>query len=119
MQEMADKLIATAKARDTRRATNPAGYRGDDFSRTLGPLLRKAVRVRAEVDMTLEVFYRYPTGATYRHLGKINVRTGEGSIDLPEDPRRWIVETVWPKEKNVLSPIESDDALRLWLFPDE
>ncbi|MBI2673756.1 MAG: hypothetical protein HYX23_00540 [Candidatus Zambryskibacteria bacterium] len=68
--------------------------------------------------MVLRVYYLDPeTTHVVRHLGFLRITDGVGSIPLPDDPREWIVETIWPD--SVFSPIKSGGEPRLWLFGDE
>ncbi|MEK7461872.1 MAG: hypothetical protein AAB586_02255 [Patescibacteria group bacterium] len=118
LQRRVEELMVIAQNRNTRYGTDPAGYRGDAFSRTLGPDLRKHVKNRAPVNFFLHVYYLDPkTAHLVRDLGDASVVNGMGDIVLPDDPRYWIVETIWPE--NFLSPIKSGGKHSLWLFGDE
>ena len=113
------KMTIVAMKRDSMYATNPNAYRGDAVSRTVGARLRGEVEVRAPLNLDLEVFYRDPKGTAkvVYNLGVLPVKAGVGSIRLPDDPRKWIVEVIWPD--NFISPIKSGGKNRLWLFPEE
>ncbi|MDO8569207.1 MAG: hypothetical protein Q7R89_00230 [bacterium] len=118
LRKEVDRLISIAESRDTRHATDPVGYQGDDVSRTLGARLRKEVRVRAPVNIELQVFYRDPpTARVVEDLGVLRVMEGTGSVLPPDDPCKWIIETVWPEY--FISPAKSGGRRRLWLFPEE
>ena len=121
IQKEVAKMAAVAKSRDTRGATSLAAYQGDAVSRTLGAKLRKEVQVRAPVSLNLEVFYRDPrdirTARVAYNLGVMRVESGTGSIRLPDDPHKWIVEVVWPSD--FISPIWSGGKNRLWVPPDD
>lgn len=112
------ELMKIAKNRNTRNAIDPTGYRGDAVSRTLGTQLRREVRVRAPINIELQVFYRdSPTARIVEDLGILHITGGMGSRVLPDDPRQWIIETIWPSD--FLSPTMSGGQRRLWLFGDE
>lgn len=121
IQKEVVKMMTVARDRDTRGATNLAAYRGDSVSRTMGALLRKEVKVRAPVNMDLEVFYRDPgdlrTARVVYNLGTLRVAAGVGSIRLPDDPHKWVVEVVWPDD--FISPIRSGGKNRLWVPPED
>lgn len=120
LQQEAVVLMNVAGTRNTRNGIDPDGYKGDAFSRTLGARLRRQVKTRAPVNVNISVFYRdLPTSRVVEELMSLNVRGGTGSITLPDDPRRWIIEAVWPDETEFLSPIKSGGKRRLWLFPEE
>lgn len=117
-------LISLAARRDTRKATDPAGYRGDAVSRSMGAFLRKNVQIRAEVNTNVQVFFRHRRTAEVAYdLGTLRVRGGSGNIDLFDDPRKWIVEAVFLKNaalpKDFVSPVESGGERRLWVLPEE
>src|SRR3989344_642863 len=116
IQEKVVELMKIAKGRNTRNATDPAGYQVDDVSRTLGPRLRSVVKIRAPVGgLNVQVFYRdLQTARVVEDLGILRLTDGAGSMMLPDDPRKWIVETVWPD--NFMSPIKSGGEHSLWLF---
>ena len=115
IQEKVVELMKIAKGRNTRNATDPAGYREDAVSPTLGSRLRSEVRIRAPVSLSVQIFYRdLQTARIVEDLGVIRLTNGAGSVMLPDDPRKWIVETVWPD--NFMSPIKSGGGHRLWLF---
>src|SRR3989344_5402665 len=119
IQKEVVRMRAMATNRDTRGATNPHAYRGDDVSRTMGALLRKEIKIRAPVDLDLEVFYRDHRGTAkvVYNLGILPVKAGIGSIRLPEYAGDWIVEVIWPD--HFISPTKSGGKNRLWLFPEE
>lgn len=118
LQEEVKKHIEAARKRNSRNASNAAAYKVDDVSRTLGARLRRDVRVRALIDAEVQVFYRSPqTVQVTQNLGLLHLSAGLGSIQLPGDPRAWIIGTIWPK--NFLSPTRSGGERRLWLFPEE
>lgn len=114
-----EKLIVVAEGRNTHNATNPAGYWGDSVSR-IGWLLRETVGVvRASISAGIEVFYRDPqTARVVEGLGVIFVEAGTGKMRLPDDPRNWVIETIWPTNEFV-SPTISGGERRLWLFGEE
>lgn len=120
-QKEVTKMAAVARGRDTRGATNLAAYREDSVSRTMGGLLREKVKTRASANLDLEVFYRDPrdlrTARVVYNLGVLPVRGGIGSIRLPDDPHRWIVEVIWPDD--FVSPIRSGGKNRLWVPPED
>lgn len=121
IQKEVAKMAAVARSRDTRGATSLAAYQGDAVSRTLGAKLRKEVQVRAPVSLDLEIFYRDPrdlrTARVVYNLGVLRVEAGTGSIRLPDDPYKWIVEVVWPDD--FISPIRSGGKNRLWVPPED
>ena len=81
--------------------------------------MRKEIKIRAPVDLDLEVFYRDPRGTAkvVYNLGILPVKAGIGSIRLPEYAGDWIVEVIWPD--HFISPTKSGGKNRLWLFPEE
>lgn len=117
MNTQVTSLASAATSRDSRNATDAAAYRADDVSRTLGGRLRREVVVRAPLTLDIPVFYRDPQTKGQRKLGVLRVVGGTGSMKLPDDPRKMIVETIWPKDS--ISPAESAGDRRLWLFPEE
>lgn len=118
LRKETERLIATAKARNTQNATDPIGYKGDAISRTLGARLRKEIQVRAPTLFNLKVFYRdLSTARMVEDLGLLRIVGGTGNKALPDDPRRWILETIWPGY--LISPTISGNERRLWLFPEE
>ena len=120
LQEEARRLIRLAESRDTQGATNPAGYRGDDVSRTLGPRLRQLNKGRSGVTVDLSLVYRDSlTGRVAGNSSVMMVVGGEGKLRLAGDPRKWILETIFPQDQGFVSPVKSDRERRLWLFPDE
>jgi hypothetical protein len=87
-------------------------------SRTIGGVLRKDVKVRATTNADIRVLYRDPkTLAVVKDLGILKVSSGVGSFSFPDDPRSYIVETIWPA--TFVSPTVSMGERRLWIFPDE
>ncbi|MFH0987992.1 MAG: hypothetical protein V1763_01320 [Parcubacteria group bacterium] len=119
LRRNAEEHIANAKERDSRQATNRVVYETDDVSRTIGGQLRREVKVRASVGADLKVFYRDPvTLKVVQDLGVLRVVSGTGSIRFSDDPRKWIVEAIWPAG-DFLSPTVSGDHRRLWVFPNE
>jgi len=114
-------MVAVAKSRDTRGATNLAAYRGDSASRTVGALIRKVVKRWAPISLDLEVFNRDPrdlwTARVVYNLGVMHVESGIGSIRLPDDSYKWIIEVVWPDD--FISPIRSGGKNRLWVPPED
>ena len=121
LQKETRKLIAAAESRDSQQATSvTAYYKADDLSRTLGARLRKEVKTRwVTANTNISVFYRDPkTLAIVRPVGLItNINSGMSTFQFPDDPRQYIVETIWPEK--FLSPTVSGSARRLWLFPNE
>ena len=121
IQKEVARMATVAKSRDSRGATNPAAYRGDSVSRTLGAKLRKEVQIRAPVSLDLEVFYRDardPWAAPVAYeLGILRVKVGTGSLRLPGEPHKWIVEVIWPDD--FTSPIRSGGKNRLWVPPED
>ncbi|MDO8728295.1 MAG: hypothetical protein Q7K26_00220 [bacterium] len=120
LQKEVTKLKTLAESRNTHNATSRDGYLGEAVSRTLGPQLRKEVRAKASVDLNLEVFYRDPlTSRIVEDLGLLHIMGDLGTKVLPDDPRKWIAETVWPEKENFISPTVSGGARRIWLFGEE
>ena len=121
IQKEVARMMVVAKSRDSRGATNPAAYRGDSVSRTMGALLRKEVKTRALVSLDLEVFLRYSRDPwepkVAYEVGTLHVKEGTGAIRLPENPHRWIVEVVWPSD--FISPIRSGGKNRMWILPED
>jgi hypothetical protein len=118
LQEKAIELMDIARERDTYYGTDPTGYEGDALSRTLGATLRKEIKTRISIDLLLRVYYLdLQTTYVERSVGVLRVQDGIGSMILPDDPRKWIVEVIWPEQ--FISPIKSGDEHRLWLFGDE
>ncbi len=119
LQKEARRLIAVAQGRDTQGATNPAGYRGDDVSRTLGPRLRELGRGRSAVTADISLVYRDPlTGWVAGDSSVMMVVGGKGKLRLAGDPRRWTLEVIFPRD-GFVSPVKSGHERRLWLFPEE
>ena len=110
--------IANAEKRDTQNATRQEAYKPDDISRTMGGRLRKEVAVRAPISTEIPVFFRDPkTLIVLQNAGVMYVSSGTGTLRLSEDPRQWVIETIWPE--NFVSPTISGGKRRLWLFPNE
>ena len=119
VQNEVKRLMKLAESRDTRVGTDPAGYRGDAVSRTLGAQLRKAGVGRARVNFDLAMVYRDSSGRVAGPIGSMRVERGIAMITLAGDPRAngWVLETIWPAD--FISPVKSGDERRLWLFPEE
>lgn len=118
IQEEAKHHVEVAESRESNNAADASSYRADDVSRTMGARLRKEVRVRAPIGMNLRVFYRDTrTAEVLDSLGTLRVEAGTGTFRFSGDPRKWIVEIVWPG--SFISPTESGGERRLWLFPEE
>ena len=113
-------LISVAEDRDSKNATRAEAYKPDDVSRTVGRQLRRDVRVRvATANVDIRIFYRDPkTLAVTKDLGVLRTTAGIGKFQFPDDPRQWIVETIWPMA-NFVSPTMSGGERRMWLFPYE
>jgi len=118
MQTQAMRLVAIARARDTRQASDPRGYEGEDFSRTLGYRLRHEVRQRHPMITHIEVNYRDPrTTQVVRRLGIMPVFAGEGEMELPGDPSQYIVEEIISDE--FVTEAMSGGRRRIWVLPYE
>src|SRR3990167_1521140 len=81
IHEKVVELMKIAKGRNTRNATDPAGYREDAVSRTLGSRLRSEVRIRAPVSLSVQIFYRdLQTARIVEDLGVMRLTNGAGSV---------------------------------------
>jgi len=99
-------------------AGSHGSYRGDAVSRTIGGALRQDVKTRATVNADVRILYRNPkTLAVVKDLGILKIVSGTGSFSFPDDPRDYVVETIWPA--TFTSPSLSMGERRLWIFPDE
>lgn len=118
LRQEAEKLMQSANERDSQEATRLDAYKPDDFSRTMGGRLRSEVKVRAPVSADLQVRYLDPqTGKVVRELGVMHVVRGVGSFRFSDDPRAYIVESIWPPD--FVSPAMSGGERRLRLFGRE
>jgi hypothetical protein len=110
-----ESLIEAAKQRDSRQARVLEVYRPDDVSRTMGGRLRKQVRVHATMLSTVQLRLLDPaTLRVVRDLGPLQLVGGSGVMAMPEDPRKYVVETLFPGE--FVSPTVSGGVPRLRLF---
>jgi hypothetical protein len=115
MRAEAQSLISAAQARESDNARRLEPYKPDAVSRTMGRRLREQVKTRAPVDANITVRFLDPrTGAVVRELGSLHVVSGMGTFRFAEDPRPFVVETLWPPE--FLSPTVSGGQSRLRLF---
>ena len=115
LRREADGLIQAADERDGQEATRLDAYKPDDFSRTMGGRLRSEVKIRAPITVDLPIRYLdSKTGKIVRELGVVHLVRGVGSFHFSDDPRAYIVETVWPS--NFVSPARSGGERRLRLF---
>ena len=112
------ELVGAAEGRDSRNASNAEVYKPDDVSRTVGGALRK-LGVYALVNADLLIVYRDPkTLRVVRdNVGILRLASGFGSFQFADDPRQYIVETIWPMDFR--SPTISGGERRMWLFPNE
>ncbi len=114
----AEKLIAAANARNSEEATLLTPYEAPDVSRTLGKRLREEVKTRAPITDDIRIRYLdQKTGEVVQELGAVKLVRGVGIFHFPSDPRKYIVETLWPAD--FLSPAFSGGERRLRLFPAE
>jgi hypothetical protein len=112
------ELIRVAESRDSREATLLSAYRGDAVSRTLGARLRSEVKIRAPIADDIQVRYLDAhSGKLMYDIGVVNLKRGVGSFKFPDDPRTFVVETLWPID--FISPTMSGGQRRLRLFPEE
>lgn len=118
LHEEAKELIQLAESRDSQEATLLSAYRGDAVSRTLGARLRSEVKIRALIADEIQVRYLDArSGKLLYDIGVISLKHGVGSFKFPDDPRAFVVETVWPPD--FISPTMSGGERRLRLFPAE
>jgi len=120
LQRQADELIRAAQVRQSMQATLLRPYRPDAVSRTLGRRLRLEVRTHAPVNADIQVRYLYPgrePAQVASEVGTIHLNGGMGKLQMPGDPRQWVVEIIWPGY--FLSPTTSGGEVRLRRFPDE
>jgi hypothetical protein len=118
MKEEAESLIQAANERDSQEAMKLAAYQPEAFSRTLGKRLREEVKVRAPIAADLLIRYLDPqTAKVVRELGTIRMERGVGSFRFSEDPRSYIIETIWPPD--FVSPAMSGGERRVRMFPNE
>lgn len=114
----AEKLIQAANERDSQEATLLVAYQPPDVSRTLGKRLREVVKVRAPITADLPIRYLDPqTGKLVRDLGVMHMVRGVGSFRFSDDPRAYVVETIWPPD--FVSPAMSGGERRVRMFPNE
>lgn len=111
-QEEAIRLITAAASRNL-------DYHGPAFSRTLGYRLRTTPGIQhAPVNASIEVDLLDPaTRSVVRRLGRMSVFAGIGTLQLPVDPRHYIVELLFPDW--FVSPVPSNGVRRLDDLPDE
>lgn len=118
MRGEAQSLIRAAQARESDNARRLEPYKPDDVSRTLGRRLREEVRTRASLNADVIIRFIDPqTTRVVRELGSIHLIHGIGTYRFDEDPRSYVVETLWPQ--NFVSPATSAGSPRLRLFDYE
>ncbi len=119
LHKEAEELVAAANARESDEGRSLTVYQPPSVSRTLGARLRADVKVRAQVSgNVLQVRYLDPkTAKVVRELGTMTLIQGVGTLRFPDDPREYVVETVWPRE--FVSPTMSGGERRLRIFPSE
>ncbi len=119
LRKEAEELVAAANARESDEGRSLAAYQPSSVSRTLGARLRTDVKVRAQVSGdALQVRYLDPqTANVVRELGTMTLTQGVGTFRFSDDPREYVVETVWPRE--FVSPTMSGGERRLRIFPNE
>ncbi len=119
LRKEAEELVAAANARESDEGRSLTVYQPPSVSRTLGARLRADVKVRAQVSgNVLQVRYLDPkTAKVVRELGTMTLIQGVGTFRFSDDPREYVVETVWPRE--FVSPTVSGNERRLRVFPSE
>ncbi len=118
LRKEAEGLIAAANARESDGGKSLTAYQGPSVSR-IGARLRTEVKDRAQISgNVLQVRYLDPqTAKVVRELGTMTLIQGVGTLRFPDDPREYVVETVWPRE--FVSPTMSGGERRLRIFPSE
>lgn len=118
MRQEAETLIAAAEARESDNARRLEPYKPDAVSRTMGRRLREQVKVRAPVSADIIVRFIDPqTAVVVRELGTLQAVNGIGIFRFDEDPRPYVVETLWPIRFD--SPTMSGGHRRIRLFGSE
>lgn len=118
MRHEAEALIAAAEARESDNARRLEPYKPDAVSRTMGRRLREQVKVRAPVNADIAVRFIDPqTAVVVRELGTLRAVNGIGTFRFDEDPRPYVVETLWPASFD--SPSRSGGERRIRLFGPE
>ena len=118
MRQEAETLIAAAEARESDNARRLEPYKPDAVSRTMGRRLREQVKVRASVNADIIVRFIDPqTASVVRELGTLQAVNGIGIFRFDEDPRPYVVETLWPISFD--SPTMSGGHRRIRLFGSE
>lgn len=112
----AKALIKVAEDRDSKRATNPNAYWGDDVSRILYD--RFALLPTDSIDVSVGVQLLDPqTLKVADDLGTRQVVAGIGEIKLTKDQLSLAIQIVWPDE--YVSPPVSGNLRRLIVLPRE
>ncbi|HVM59138.1 MAG TPA: hypothetical protein VMT80_02315 [Candidatus Paceibacterota bacterium] len=118
LRASATEAVQTAQSRNTEKATDPNGYRGSDFSRSVGGPLRQSGTKPYPYAGAVEVNLRDPkTAAFLRNAGTMQVFAGQGEMVLPVDPHLYIIELVVPDQ--FVTVLVSGGKRRIWDFPDE
>ncbi len=118
LRTRAVNYIADAESRDSDNARRLDAYTPSAISRTMGGQLRSQVKTRAPIIVDVQVRYLDPqTAMPVRELGSAKLVNGVGSFRFPNDPRAFVVETIWPP--HFLSPTLSGGQRRLRVFPNE
>lgn len=116
IRERAKLLIKVAEGRDSKFATNPAAYLGDDVSRSLYPAFSPLPN--DQIDVVIGVQLLDPlTLKVVEDLGTSQITAGDGQIKLTRDQLSRAIQLVWPD--NFESPPVSGYLRRLIVFPGE
>ncbi len=119
-------LVNASESRASNQGTNMGAYTSDDVSRTLGGILRlggvlDGVRYApvplARVNDEVRIQYLDLSGKEIMPEKVVNLQQGEVFVDLPGDPRAYVVKTMWPS--NYLSPTVSGGARQVRLLGRE
>lgn len=116
LQAEAERLIKIAEARDTNKATNPDGYKGDDVSRTLYAKLSRLPDEKIDVQVSVQILNSM-TLEIEEDLGTREVTAAFGWVKLTANQLTKAVQTIWPSDFR--SPPVSGGKRRIILLPDE
>lgn len=116
LQQKERELLGVANKRDTKRASDINGYRGEDVSRTLGNSILAEAVVRAPLFDVIEVNLLDPQTLAAKPLGTYRFVDGVAEIPLQSEERQMIVETIWPGYFDIP---RSGGLPRNWLLPEE
>jgi hypothetical protein len=116
LRERAISLIKVAEGRDTKFATNPTAYLGDDVSRSLYAAFSSLPN--DQIDAVIGVQLLDPsTLKVVEDLGTSQITGGIGEIKLMRNQLMYAIQVVWPD--NFESPPVSGYLRRLIVMPSE